>query len=366
MNLEYFLKNEAPSWMSNEGTDADIVISTRIRLARNLDGYRFPRSFSEQDAKQVDHVVTNALLNIRNGKQNFSHFTIKEMPALQRQVLVEKHLISPLLAKKEKSASVVISNDQSISVMVNEEDHLRIQCLAPGFQIFETYELANKLDSYLEKHIPYAFNETFGYLTCCPTNVGTGLRASVMMHLPALALSNQMKVITQMLTRLGMVVRGIYGEGSENLGNMYQISNQVTLGKSEQEILEDLQNVVSQIIQNERNARQSLMKQAPIALEDRIQRSLGTLKYARIMTSEEAATCLSNVRLGVDLGIIKGVSISILNECMILIQQGFVQQYAGATLQATERDLFRAKLLREKLNMENQNTKEKGEEKYDV
>ncbi len=366
MNLEHFLKNEAPSWMSKSGTDADIVISTRIRLARNLDGYRFPRSFSEQEAKHVDDVVTNALLNINNGERNFSHFTIKEMPALQRQVLVEKHLISPLLAKKEKSASVVISNDESISVMVNEEDHLRIQCLAPGFQLFETYEITNKLDSYLEKHLPYAFNETFGYLTCCPTNVGTGLRASVMMHLPALTMSNQMKVITQMLTRLGMVVRGIYGEGSENLGNMYQISNQVTLGKSEQEILEDLQNVVSQIIQNERNARQSLMKQAPIALEDRIQRALGTLKYARIMTSEEAATCLSNVRLGVDLGLIKGIPLSILNECMILIQQGFVQQYAGTTLQATERDLFRAKLLREKLNDENQNSKEKGEEKYDV
>ncbi|CAM5197022.1 Protein-arginine kinase OS=Ureibacillus acetophenoni OX=614649 GN=mcsB PE=3 SV=1 [Ureibacillus acetophenoni] len=365
MNLEHFLKNEAPSWMSDSGADTDIVISTRIRLARNLDGYRFPRSFTEQEAKRVDEVVTNALLNYQEGC-NFSHFTIKEMPALQRLVLVEKHLISPLLAKKEKSASVVISNDESISVMVNEEDHLRIQCLTPGFQLFETYETANKLDSYLEKHLPYAFNETFGYLTSCPTNVGTGLRASVMMHLPALTMSNQMKVITQMLTRLGMVVRGIYGEGSENLGNIYQISNQVTLGKSEQEILEDLQNVVTQILQNERNARHSLMKQAPIALEDRIQRALGTLRYARIMTSEEAATCLSNVRLGVDLGLIKDISVSILNECMILIQQGFVQQYAGTTLQATERDLFRAKLLREKLNGDSHNSKEKGEEKYDV
>lgn len=364
MNLEHFLKNEAPSWMSKEGVDADIVISTRIRLARNLAGYRYPRSFSEQEAKHVDDVVTNALTNINNVM--FSHFTIKEMPALQRQVLVEKHLISPLLAKKEKSASVVISNDEAISVMVNEEDHLRIQCLAPGFQLLETYEIADKLDSYLEKHLPYAFDETFGYLTSCPTNVGTGLRASVMMHLPALTMSNQMKVITQMLTRLGMVVRGIYGEGSENLGNMYQISNQVTLGKTEQEILEDLQNVVSQIIQNERKARQSLMKQAPIALEDRIQRALGTLRYARVMTSDEAATCLSNVRLGVDLGLIKGIPISILNECMILIQQGFVQQYAGTTLQATERDLFRAKLLREKLNSVDENSKEKGEEKYDV
>nr|WP_106781882.1 protein arginine kinase [Lysinibacillus timonensis] len=366
MNLEHFLKSDAPSWMEVRGSDPDIVMSTRIRLARNLDGFRFPLSFNEQEAKQVDDVVTQALLKRKNGDLYFSHFTIKEMPALQRQVLVEKHLISPLLAKKEKYASVVISKDESISVMVNEEDHLRIQCLAPGLQLFETYDLANQLDRYLEKHLPYAFDENFGYLTSCPTNVGTGLRASVMMHLPALTMSKQMKVISQMLTRLGMVVRGIYGEGSENLGNMYQISNQVTLGKSEEEILEDLQNVVVQIIQNERNARQSLLKQAPIALEDRIYRSLGTLKYARILTSEEAATCLSNVRLGVDLRLIKDVPLSILNECMILIQQGFVQQYAGTTLQATERDLFRAKLLREKLNIENQNSKEKGEEKYDV
>lgn len=366
MNLEHFLKSDGPSWLEVKGSDADIVMSTRIRLARNLVGYRFPLSFDEQEAKQIDQVVTQALLNRKNGDHFFSHFTIKEMPALQRQVLVEKHLISPLLAKKEKSASVVISNDESISVMVNEEDHLRIQCLSPGFQLYETYELANQLDRYLEKHIPYAFEESFGYLTSCPTNVGTGLRASVMVHLPALTMSKQMKAIIQTLTRLGMVVRGIYGEGSENLGNIYQISNQITLGKSEEEILNDLQNVVEQIIQNERNARQLIMQQAPIALEDRIQRSLGTLKYARIMTSEEAASCLSNVRLGIDLNIIKDVPLSILNECMILIQQGFVQQYAGTTLQATERDLFRAKLLREKLNAKTKNSVEKGEEKYDV
>jgi protein arginine kinase len=222
------------------------------------------------------------------------------------------------------------------------------------------------LDHQLEKHLPYAYNDTFGYLTSCPTNVGTGLRASVMMHLPALTMSKQIKVVTQMLARLGMVVRGIYGEGSENLGNIYQISNQVTLGKSEEEILEDLQNVVVQIIKNERGAREALFKNSRIVLEDRFNRSLGILKYARIMTSEEAAACLSNVRLGVDLGIIKEVPLHVLNECMILIQPGFVQQYAGTTLQASERDMYRAKLLREKLNTNNQKLMGKGEERYDV
>ena len=365
MNLEHFLKSGAPGWMDVKGLDADIVLSTRIRLARNLDGYRFPLSFTENEAHQIDEMIKEALQSIKD-EHRFSHFTIKEMPALQRQVLVEKHLISPLLAKKEKSASVHISSDETISIMVNEEDHLRIQCLAPGLQLAETYAMASQLDSKLEKNLPYAFNDSFGYLTSCPTNVGTGLRASVMMHLPALTMSKQIKVVTQMLARLGMVVRGIYGEGSENLGNIYQISNQVTLGKSEEEILKDLQEVALQIIKNERGAREALLKNSRIILEDRFNRSLGTLKYARIMTSEEAAACLSNVRLGVDVGIINEVPLNVLNECMILIQPGFVQQYAGTTLQASERDMYRAKLLREKLNLNNQKLMEKGEERYDV
>lgn len=366
MNIEHFLKSEAPGWMDVKGLEADIVLSTRIRLARNLEGYRFPLSFTDQEAQQIDEVVTRAAMNINDNKHYFSHFTIKEMPVLQRQVLVEKHLISPLLAKKENSASVLISNDETISVMVNEEDHLRIQCLTPGLQLLETYATAYKLDDQLEQQLPYAFNDSFGYLTSCPTNVGTGLRASVMMHLPALTMSKQIKIVTQMLARLGMVVRGIYGEGSENLGNIYQISNQVTLGKSEEEILEDLQEVAIQIIKNERGAREALLKNSRIVLEDRINRSLGILKYAHIMTSEEAAACLSNVRLGVDLGIIQEVQLHVLNECMILIQPGFVQQYAGTTLQASERDMYRAKLLREKLNLNNQKLMEKGEERYDV
>lgn len=365
MNIEHFLKSDAPSWLNMKGKDADIVLSTRIRLARNLDEFRFPLSFTNEEAKKVDEVITEALLDIDKEEEYFSCFTISEMPSLQRQVLVEKHLISPTLAKKDKSPSVLLSKDEAVSIMVNEEDHMRIQWLAPGLQLFETYELANDLDRKLESRLPYAFSKDFGYLTSCPTNVGTGLRASVMMHLPAITMSKQIKVLTQMLARLGMVVRGIYGEGSENLGNIYQISNQITLGKSEEEILDDLQNVVVQIIQNEREARENMLQQAKTALEDRCNRALGTLKYARIMTSEEAAACLSNVRLGVDLSIIKDVSIQALNECMIIIQPGFVQQFAGTTLQATERDIYRAKLLREKLN-NNRNLMEKGEEKYDV
>lgn len=369
MNIEHFLKNTTPSWIEALGEDADIVMSTRIRFARNLNGIPFPISFTEEDAQQVDEVVMQALLDIRNSENRFSYFPMKEMSTLQRQILVEKHLISPNLAKHEKTASVFLTEDEAISVMVNEEDHIRIQCLSPGMRLTETYDRAKELDHYLSKQLSYAYDEQFGYLTSCPTNVGTGLRASVMMHLPGLTMSKQMGVLIQMMARLGMVVRGIYGEGSENLGNIYQISNQITLGKSELEILDELQTVVQQIIQKERKARQQLFDRAPIALEDRLYRSLGTLLYARVLTSEEAATCLSNVRLAVDLQMIQYLSLAQLNECMLLIQPGFIQQYANTPLKPEERDIFRAKLLQEKLNMKNVNkpmTREKGEDSYDV
>ena len=369
MNIEHFLKNTLPIWIKATDEHADIVMSTRIRLARNLTGFRFPVSFSEEDAKKIDESILRALLAIRDEGPKFSYFPMKEMPALQRLVLVEKHLISPNLAKSGKSASVFLTEDESISVMVNEEDHIRIQCLAAGLQLHETYAKANELDKYLEKRLIYAYDEQLGYLTSCPTNVGTGLRASVMMHLPALTMTKQMNVLIQTMARLGMVVRGIYGEGSENLGNIYQISNQITLGKSERDILDDLQSVVEQIIQKEQQARKQLFVRAPIALEDRLYRSLGILRYARILSSEEAASCLSNVRLAVDLQMIDDISLDQLNECMLVIQPGFIQQHAGTTLQADERDVFRAKILQEKLTTCNQSKpikKGKGEDLYDV
>ncbi|MFF5996350.1 protein arginine kinase [Lysinibacillus sp. KU-BSD001] len=368
MNIEHFLKRTLPPWIEATDEHADIVISTRIRLARNLRDTRFPASFSEEDAKQIDDTVLQALLSIRNEGRRFSYFPMKEMPTLQRQVLVEKHLISPYLANCEKTASVFLTEDESMSVMVNEEDHIRIQCLAAGLQLHETYTQANELDQYLEGQLMYAYDGQLGFLTSCPTNVGTGLRASVMMHLPALTMTKRMNVLIQTMARLGMVVRGIYGEGSENLGNIYQISNQITLGKSERDILDDLQNVVEQIIQKEHEARKQLFARAPIALEDRLYRSLGTLMYARILSSEEAASCLSNVRLAVGLQLISDISLNQLNECMLLIQPGFIQQYAGTTLQTTERDIFRSKLLQEKLatHRRNEPTNGKGEDLYDV
>ncbi len=365
MNIEHFLHHSSSRWLEQHGEASDIVMTTRIRLARNLTGMRFPLSFSEEEANKIQEKVMSTLLSVQE-QTNFSYFPMKDLSTLERQVLVEKHLISPYLAKNEQTAAVFLSADESISIMVNEEDHLRIQYLAPGLQLSEAYNRASQLDDFLGEKLSYAYDEQFGYLTSCPTNVGTGLRASIMMHLPALTMSKQMNVLIQMMTRLGMVVRGIYGEGSENLGNIYQISNQTTLGKSEREILEELQKVVEQIIEKERASRKKLLEHAYLALDDKVNRALGTLLYARILTSEEAATCLSNVRLGVDLGLIDHISQNGLNECLVYIQPGFIQQYAGTSLDAQERDIFRAKYIQEKLHNADLSIKDEGEKPYDV
>lgn len=370
MDIEHFLEQATPDWMHTNSENDDIVISTRIRLARNLINFRFPICFSEDEALQIDRVISNVFTDNESLPNTFSYFPIHELTILQRKVLVEKHLISPQLARKENVGAVLLSEDESISVLVNEEDHLRIQCLTPGLRIMSAYTNAEEIDQVLEEELPYAYHDDFGYLTSCPTNIGTGLRASVMMHLPALTSTNQMSQLINAMTRLGMTVRGIYGEGSENLGNIYQVSNQITLGKTEDDILKDLQSVAEKIIQKERQARKALIAHAPMVLEDRIHRSLGTLTSARIIASEEAATCLSNVWLGVDLGIIRGISKATLMDCMIIMQQGFLQLKAGMDLQPDERDLYRAKMLREALLLHRDTAHiklgEKGEKPYDV
>ncbi|GLC89996.1 protein-arginine kinase [Lysinibacillus piscis] len=347
--IDSFLTRATPTWMNREDDYSDIVISTRIRLARNLDGYRFPLAFSENEALQIEQAVTHAIKDSTQLSQNYAYFAIKDLSPLQRQILVEKHLISPQLAKKEQVGSMLLSEDEAVSIMVNEEDHLRIQCMTASFQLQQAYEQADAIDRILEKTLPYAFRGTFGYLTSCPTNIGTGLRASVMMHLPALTLTGQMNQIINAMTRLGMTVRGIYGEGSESLANMYQVSNQITLGKAEDDILADIQSVAEKIIQKERQARERLLEKAEFALEDRVYRALGTLTHARILTSEEAATCLSNVRLGIDLKLIDNIPATTINECIVSMQPGFLQHYVNEILPPAERDRIRATMLREVL-----------------
>ncbi|MDZ5713759.1 protein arginine kinase [Jeotgalibacillus haloalkalitolerans] len=349
MSLEKFLSQAVSSWMNEDGPSSEIVLSTRIRLARNHHQYAFPTVFTKEEAQQTAEAVGAA---VRQAGYPLEELKMEDLQGLEKRVLVEKHLISPNLAEDSGSSSVWLSDDEDISLMVNEEDHLRIQCLFPGLQLKEALRKALEIDDAIEQHFDYAFDENFGYLTTCPTNVGTGLRASVMMHLPGLMMTHQMNRIIPAIGQFGLVARGIYGEGSEALGNIFQISNQTTLGKSEEDITEDLLHVVDQIIAQEKSAREALVKSSGIQLEDRVFRSYGTLRYSRVIESKEAAKCLSDVRLGIDLGFIENVSRSILNELMILTQPGFLQQYAGGFLRPVERDIRRASLIRERLEMD--------------
>ena len=352
MSLQHFLNKAISPWMNEEGPDDDIVLSSRVRLARNLDKYRFPTVASSEELDKVIRVFDDFTNKTYDKVGHLELLRVDDLEAREKRVLVEKHLISPHLAETSKKGGVVLSENEQISIMVNEEDHIRIQCLFPGQQLTEALHVANSLDDWIEQKVTYAFDEKRGYLTSCPTNVGTGMRASVMMHLPALVITQQINRIVPAINQLGLVVRGIYGEGSEAQGNIFQISNQITLGKSEQDIVEDLRSVISQVIAQERSARESLLQSSKIQLEDRVCRSYGTLAHSRIIQSKEASQCLSDVRLGIDLGFIKNVSRNILNELMILTQPGFLQQYAGKDLSPSERDVRRAALIRERLKLE--------------
>ncbi|MFB9756781.1 protein arginine kinase [Paenibacillus hodogayensis] len=336
--------------MKGNSPDSDVVISTRIRLARNLLNLPFPMLATNAQSQEVLEQLVKVLKS--DELQQISPmelFILDELDELQRKVLVEKHLISPNLANESRNGAVMISDNESVSIMVNEEDHLRIQCLSPGFQIREAWDVANRIDDVFESQVDYAFEERHGFLTSCPTNVGTGIRASVMMHLPALVLTQQMNRILQAINQVGLAVRGIYGEGSEAIGNVFQVSNQITLGQSEEEIIDNLHSVAKQIIEHERAARQKLLAESRIRVTDRVKRSYGILSHAAIMDSKEASQRLSDVRLGVDLGLLDGVSPHALNELMVMTQPGFLQQYARTKLSADDRDVRRAELIRDKI-----------------
>lgn len=351
MSFQNFITNAMSEWMKASGTDSDIVISSRIRLARNLSDFPFPMLSTDSQLEKVIEAVEVAI-----GDEGFSNIgPLKLIPMdsltpLQKRVLVEKHLISPNLANQSRKGAVVLNHNESVSILVNEEDHLRIQCLFPGLQLKEAWEFADQIDDLFEKHMDLAFDENRGFLTSCPTNVGTGIRASVMMHLPALVMTQQINRILTAISQVGLVVRGLYGEGSEAIGNLFQISNQITLGQSENEIIDNLYGVARQIVEQERKARKYLIEQNRLLFEDRLFRSFGILKLARIIESKEAAQRLSDVRLGIDLGLIKGINPNVINELMIMTQPGFLQQYSGQELTATSRDERRARLIRECLD----------------
>ncbi|HLR74305.1 MAG TPA: protein arginine kinase [Virgibacillus sp.] len=353
MTLQDFMNEAISPWMREDGPDSDIVLSSRIRLARNFADVVFPTIADQSELEKIRVFVEEEYA--QQSFRSYDHLefvSMRDLSSIEKRVLVEKHLISPHLAKYAQVSGALISANEKVSMMVNEEDHIRIQIYFPGFQLTNALEEAFEVDDWIEEKVNYAFDETKGYLTSCPTNVGTGMRASVMMHLPALALTKQINRMVPAINQLGLVVRGIYGEGSGAIGNLFQISNQITLGKSEEDIVEDLQSVVRQLIDHEREARSRIMEQSSIQMEDQIYRSYGVLENSRIIESKESAECLSNVRLGIDLGVIKNVSRNILNELTVLTQPGFLQQYAKKVLTPHERDVLRAELIRERLQLE--------------
>ena len=351
MSLEQFMNDAISPWMRDEGPENDIVLSTRIRLARNFKEEIFPIIADENNLRKVTSYMKDNYNNESFDEyRNLSFIHVEEMSHIEKRVLVEKHLISPYLTKA-RDPGVLLSENEKLSIMINEEDHIRIQLYFPGFQIKRALEDAFRLDDWLEEKVDFAFDEKWGYLTSCPTNVGTGMRASVMVHLPALVIAKRINKMIPAINQFGFVVRGIYGEGSEALGNVFQVSNQITLGKSEEDIVEDLENVITRLVEQEREARKHLMQRSGKQLENQIFRSYGVLKYGRIIESQEAAGRISNVRLGIDLGIIKDVSQSVLNELMVLTQPGFLQHYAKKVLTSSERDILRATLIRERLTI---------------
>lgn len=337
-------------WYIDTGPDSDIVVSSRVRLARNFAAYPFPQRSTKEDQENIINETCDALFEGHPElKENLSLVRFNELKTIQRQVLVEKHLVSKELAESCLETCALISGDEQISIMINEEDHLRIQCLAAGMQLDKAFDLCNSLDDTISEKIEYAFNDKIGYLTSCPTNVGTAIRVSIMLHLPALTMTGYIRAFLESCGKLGLAVRGLYGENTEAYGNMYQLSNQITLGKSEKDIVESIKSIGNQIIEQERLLRQELLKKNSNKFEDRIMRSYGILKFSRILTSEEALKRLSDIRLGINLGIIKDLSEMDVNEMVLKIQPGSLQKYAGRLLKADDRDSVRAEYIRNKM-----------------
>lgn len=331
-------------WYLDEGFQSDIVLSTRVRLARNIAGIPFPNRMSDADGARVISMVDDALkkLNYR-----FTLIRMDDIGDLERQRLMEEHVISPDMLKNTKNKAVFVSADDSVSILVNEEDHLRLQSMFSGLEAQKAYDLLEKIDDFLGKELPYAFHEKYGYLTACPTNVGTGMRLSFMLHLPALCSAHLADSLFSTIGKLGITVRGLYGEGTKSQGNVFQVSNQVTLGRSEAEIIDGVTEVINQIIAQERELRGRMMKENGAAIEDQISRSLGTLRYARILSSAELNDLLSNVRMGVSIGFIRDVTIRDLNTLMVESRPGHVM--GGHAMTSFERDVKRAELVRNHL-----------------
>jgi protein arginine kinase len=345
------LTEKSGEWLRGAGPESDIVISSRIRLARNLAGFPFISRASESDLDQVEESLRDCILNIEEASE-LLYVDVGELAGVDRQFLVERQLISREHAESEGTRAVAIHQLEKFSLMINEEDHLRIQVMQSGLDLDNAWKRVNRIDDLVEEKVTYAYDEKLGYLTACPTNVGTGMRVSVMLHLPALVLTRQIDKVFRSLQKISLAVRGLYGEGSQAMGDFYQISNQITLGQPEEKIIKEVGDVVPKIIEYERKARDFLVSESQENLHDRVSRAYGILRTAQTISSEETMHLLSSVRMGVNLGLIQDLEIPTVNHLFIHTQPAHLQKLSGSELDTTDRNIERARYLRRHLNKE--------------
>jgi protein arginine kinase len=343
------LVNNLPHWLDGNAPHANIIISTRVRLARNLVDYSFPNAADEEDLEKVMREVYHAItLSQQLGEPMF--LDMQKLGKLERKFLVERRLISPPFAESGKPAMLVVGEEELLSVMVNEEDHLRIQSIQPGLNVEEAWRLIAQLDDELGEQLQYAFTDQFGYLTACPTNTGTGMRVSLFVHLPALAILEEIEKVIKKLAPSEITVRGFYGEGTEVVGNIFQISNQLTLGRTDDSIVKRMEEVAQRLLSIEAEARERLFNDQKLQIEDKVSRALGILQYARLLSSLELLSLLSYLRLGVDLGMLPNLNHSLLNELMVILQPAHMQKLYRDANDDLARDIRRAEIVREKIS----------------
>lgn len=321
----------------------DIVITSRIRLARNLKNYKLPVKMSGEEAEKVVREVNSA---VERMNMNYKLTYLRDLSDIEKLTLIENHLISPALAEKKDKAAFLLSPNKKISIMLNEEDHIRIQTLDKGMSLRECFDLSNKIDDVIEETVDYAFDMELGYITSCPTNIGTGMRASVMVHLPALSITNQIEKLLYGVSQLGVAVRGVYGEGTKSMGHLYQISNQGTLGTSEETLIEKITQIVNQIVEKEMRTREHLKKNNYDEIEDDFYRAYGVLTNARKISTEEAMKLLSLIKLGMEMDMINTSGSMNLNEMMMKIQPNNIISLSEKELAPIERDKKRAEIIR--------------------
>ena len=347
MKLDELIQSSG-EWLRGEGPEADIVISTRVRLARNLSQFPFLTRADEAARTEIERILSTQIARLAERK-SLNYFDLTGLQRLDRQFLVERQLISRELSEGQGPRGVGFSTAENVSLMVNEEDHLRIQVLHSGLALESCWEEINQIDDLLEEQVSFAFSEQLGYLTACPTNCGTGIRVSVMLHLPALVQTKEIQKVFTALHKIGLAVRGLYGEGSQAMGDFYQISNQTTLGKSEEQLIKNLKDVIPNIIGYERRVRTALINENRQGLHDQVSRAYGILKSAQTITSEETMQHLSSLRMGINLGLIEDLAIPTVNELFIFTQPAHLQKLRHAALDSGERNIARAGYLRERL-----------------